>query len=109
MRKIPRSAAELIETLQWSEHMEDRLMSEHPSGFFVIIPKDVESVAPIFCSVCGCALSTVEDVKCHDSIGSCEHCRDKFFYQNREKWHEGWRPAVDNCVCAKIVIIDHDT
>lgn len=109
MRKIPESAAELIESLEWDDYVDNRLISNHPSGFFVIIPKELKQCAPIFCSVCRCSLSSVGDVSCHDEFGCCEHCKDKFYYPNRERWVSGWRPTVDSCRSMKTVVVEHNT
>lgn len=47
---------------------------------------------PLDCSFCKKLISTVEDVECLKKSNLCEICYDLYYYHNKEKWNNGWRP-----------------
>ena len=54
---------------------------------------------PISCGSCNQAIATVEDVQMMKKEKVCEQCYDMFYFTNKDKWKQGWRPklkTVDN-------------
>ena len=47
---------------------------------------------PLYCSSCNNILSTVEDVNMMKKEKVCEECYLIYYYSNKEKWKQGWRP-----------------
>ena len=107
LKMIPKCVTdESLKDLNWIEYPDDRLMSIHPSGFYIVVPKDCEPAVPIFCPVCDCALSTGEDVSACKELGCCEHCKDKWYYPNSVAWKDGWRPTEEIiCDYKKTIIV----
>lgn len=57
--------------------------------------RPVNSVSlSIDCPCCKKLISTVEDVESLKQINACEECNIVFYYQNKEKWLNGWRPKL---------------
>lgn len=98
---------ESLKTLKWDEYIDDRIYASHPSGFKIIVPKECDPAIPLFCPLCECALSTGEDVDTCRDLGCCEHCKDRWYYSNKKKWKNGWRPVIDSkCEHKKTLVID---
>lgn len=61
------------------------------NGIKFIRPIDSKSL-PLDCSYCKVLISTIEDVECLKKSNLCEMCYDLYYYPNKEKWDNGWRP-----------------
>lgn len=97
---------ESIKDIQFKDYFEDRKIGVHSSDFYVIIPKKYVEPNPIFCSICDCALATSEDQTTQEKLGCCTHCRDNFYYQNKDEWDNGWRPEKKkDCNHVKTLIV----
>ena len=108
LKMIPKCVTdENLKNLEWKDYLGDRVIAFHPSGFHVIVPKDCDPAVPLFCPVCQCALSTGEDVSTCRDFGCCDHCKDRWYYPNKEQWSTGWRPVQESrCEHKKTVIVD---
>ena len=63
------------------------------------IYKDIRFIRPIIhdtisidCPCCKTLISSIEDVESVKECGVCQECKQKYYYQNKEKWEKGWRP-----------------
>lgn len=81
--------------LEWKEYTNDRLIAEHPSGFYVVRPKESIQGRPIFCPLCDWFMNTHYDPESYEKFGCCESCAGSWAYPNIEKWKNGWRPSKD--------------
>lgn len=104
MKKIPGLPTEL-QDLEWKEYINDRLISRHDSGFYVIVPKDMKESQGLFCPVCDCVVTSSEDVTACAEKKACQHCVDRYYYQNAEKWKDGWRPEISSCDHKKTILV----
>ncbi len=52
----------------------------------------VHDYCPLFCKSCKNIISTIEDVEMMKKESVCELCYITYYYTNKEKWQEGWRP-----------------
>jgi hypothetical protein len=50
----------------------------------------------ISCSFCNKLIATVDDVQTMKEAKVCENCYDMYYYHNKEKWKNGWRPNIDS-------------
>ena len=46
------------------------------------------------CQICDKPICTIEDVESLKDKGACEHCILQYYYPNKEKWKNGWRPKI---------------
>ena len=49
---------------------------------------------PISCNSCKQAIATVEDVEMMKKEKVCQHCYELFYFANKDKWAQGWRPKL---------------
>jgi hypothetical protein len=49
---------------------------------------------PISCGSCSQAIATVEDVQMMKKEKVCEQCYEMFYFTNKDKWAQGWRPKL---------------
>jgi hypothetical protein len=82
--------------LVWKEYVSDRLIAEHPAGFFVIRPRTASTDAqPIFCPVCEKIMSTSFDDDAHKKFQCCDSCANRWAYRDPVRWNSGWRPSLE--------------
>jgi hypothetical protein len=60
-------------------------------NYDIVIPKDHKPV-PLDCEVCGFMMRDYKDVSSFYSAGCCSECELQWYFANKEKWEEGWRP-----------------
>ncbi len=74
----------------------DRLISEHKSGFFFIKPsKSVEKI-PLTCPHCKLMMKDASDPYYYREYKCCSGCAIKWAEgANKEKWLAGWRPSKE--------------
>ena len=44
------------------------------------------------CPICKKLISCIEDVEFMKKENCCEECHIVYYYSNKEKWENGWRP-----------------
>jgi len=49
---------------------------------------------PFFCPVCESPMGSSIAIEAYKRVGACDLCETYFYYLEREKWEEGWRPSV---------------
>ena len=54
-------------------------------------PVDFE-YCPLFCNSCKNVIATTDDVESMKKEKVCELCYITYYYVNKEKWNNGWRP-----------------
>jgi hypothetical protein len=81
--------------MEWKCYLNNRMISEHPSGFYVIKPADKEKSKPIFCPVCDFIMVGELDKSSYEKFECCDSCATIWAYPNKEKWNNGWRPSID--------------
>ena len=48
------------------------------------------------CQICKNLIYTVEDVERAKKENCCDTCYNTYYYGNKEKWKQGWRPKISN-------------
>jgi len=82
--------------MMWKPYLNDRLIAEHPEGFYVIKPVDyVMTADPLFCPVCDGIMRGAFDDEAYKRFSCCDKCANSWAYPNVEKWKQGWRPSSD--------------
>lgn len=85
--------------MTWKTYTNNRLIYEHPSGFFVIKPNEQQATQqPIFCPVCEYIMKTSFDDEAYEKYECCEACSNRWVYVNRERWTSGWRPTKEEII-----------
>ena len=79
--------------MEWKPYLNDRLIAEHESGFFIIKPAEIEPGKPIFCPLCEFIMNGLYDDEIWNKFGCCDSCANEWVYSNMESWREGWRPS----------------
>lgn len=47
---------------------------------------------PLYCKSCKNVIASIEDVDMMKKEKACELCYITYYYINKEKWNQGWRP-----------------
>ena len=47
---------------------------------------------PLFCNTCKNVVATIDDADMIKKEKVCELCYITYYYINKEKWEQGWRP-----------------
>lgn len=83
--------------MEWKSYTKDRLISQHPSGFFVIKPiqEEPNDRQPIFCPLCSHIMNSDFDSEVYSKFKCCDSCANNWVYSNKEKWLQGWRPSQE--------------
>lgn len=81
--------------INWKPYMKDRLIAEHPRGFYVIKPAEVNDSQPLFCPLCESIMRSEMDDDAYKKFTCCDSCATTWAYRNKEKWKEGWRPSSE--------------
>ena len=84
--------------MRWNSYTNNRLICEHPSGFFIIKPLDQPVGQPIFCPVCECIMRTCFDDEAYEKFTCCEACSNKWVYTNSARRVSGWRPTKEEII-----------
>lgn len=79
--------------MDWKPYTKDRMLADHPSGFSVIKPVEMEGGRSIFCPLCEAIMRTVYDDESYDKFGCCDSCAAKWVYPDVDRWMNGWRPS----------------
>ena len=70
----------------------DNETEEKVQGIARFIRPILFDFCPISCNSCNKAIATVEDVEIMKKEKVCEECYEMFYFTNKQKWEEGWRP-----------------
>ena len=81
--------------MEWKKYTNDRLIAEHPAGFFIIKPETTEDTQPLLCPVCKAFMNSFYDDESYKSFSCCDRCASTWARQNKDKWKEGWRPSEE--------------
>jgi hypothetical protein len=84
--------------IDWKPYTNDRLISEHSSGFYVIKPIETAEAQPLFCPLCESIMRSEMDEESYKKFTCCDSCAITWAYPNREKWNAGWRPTSEEVV-----------
>lgn len=84
--------------MDWKPYINDRLICEHPAGFFVIKPQEQPIGQPIFCPVCEGIMRTSFDDESYEKYTCCETCANRWVYKDKERWASGWRPTKEEII-----------
>lgn len=49
-----------------------------------------------FCSVCKNIIGSIQDFDTIKEFDCCESCYTLYYYPNKNKWNDGWRPDLNN-------------
>lgn len=79
--------------MQWKPYTKDRLIAEHPSGFFIIRPQLEEKSRPIFCPLCDHIMNSYYDEEAWKKFECCDDCANSWAYASADAWKTGWRPT----------------
>lgn len=78
---------------KWNPYSNNRLVYEHPDGFYIIKPKDAVNTVPLFCPICETIMLSFYDEGSFKKFECCDSCANYCVYPNMEKWKSGWRPT----------------
>jgi hypothetical protein len=81
--------------MKWRPYLNNRIIAEHPSGFYVIKSTEPSEGRPIFCPLCDSIMRTDLDEDAYKKFECCDSCATNWAYPNKEKWKDGWRPSSD--------------
>ncbi len=87
--------------MNWRPYIRDRLITDHPSGFVIIKPKDAQPPVDMFCAVCDHAMRSREDELDWQSYGCCNRCAQRWAHPRKEAWAAGWRPTEQQVLDAE--------
>lgn len=79
----------------WTSISRDRLIAEHPDGFYIIRPRVLGSVVPVSCPICHLLMRTSDDSLAFSKFDCCDACAARWAEPRREEWADGWRPSDD--------------
>lgn len=81
--------------MKWKNYTSNRLIAEHPCGFYIIKPAAENDAQPLFCPVCEVIMRSIMDDDAYKKFTCCDSCSIIWAYSNRDKWKNGWRPTSD--------------
>lgn len=81
---------------QWKPYTNERLIYEHPEGFFVIKEKDANNSLPLFCPLCDKISVTFYDEESLRRFECCDLCANLVIFPRLEDWKNGWRPTKED-------------
>jgi len=81
--------------MNWKPYIGNRLIADHPSGFKVIRPVDLEETQPLFCELCESIMRSAMDEDAFKKFKCCDSCATFWAYPNKDKWNDGWRPSPE--------------
>jgi hypothetical protein len=84
--------------MAWQPYLRDRLISEQPEGFVVIVPSDAGLTVPLACPICTRLMRTRDDEASWRELECCERCALTWAQPRLSAWKDGWRPTAEQ-VC----------
>ena len=73
--------------------IDSKTEEKYVDGIRYVKPIDLNPLR-LDCSVWKRLISSVEDVETCKSSNTCSSCYDLYYYPNKEKWENGWRPNI---------------
>jgi len=73
--------------------IDSKTEEKYLNGIRYVKPIDSQPLR-LDCSVCKRLIATVEDVETTKISETCVSCYDLYYYPNKEKWENGWRPNI---------------
>ena len=70
----------------------DRIIEK--KDFIIIIDKGFEK-QNFDCPVCKLCIRGLEDLESIEAYGMCKDCQEEFYWTNKIKWENGWRPKKE--------------
>tara|TARA_B000000557_G_scaffold92637_1_gene74914 strand:- start:1238 stop:1489 length:252 start_codon:yes stop_codon:yes gene_type:complete len=80
----------MSDTNEWKKVGKDHVILEK-KGFIFKKPINYETIS-YYCEICNSLIYTIEDVESYRDNKACIECFEKYYYNNKEKWDNGWRP-----------------
>lgn len=80
---------------EWKKYSNNRLICEHPAGFYIIKPEDMEVGQPLICPICSAFMNSFYDDESYQAFSCCDRCASAWARLNKNKWNEGWRPSAE--------------
>ncbi len=65
------------------------------NGLIIVLDSSYKS-SSYNCKVCDLIIRGLEDVIAINNYGCCSDCEDYFYWPNKERWAEGWRPKKED-------------
>lgn len=84
--------------MEWKSYLGNRLIAEHPEGFFIIKPENYQEENTLFCPVCTHLMKTSFDDETYSKYKCCENCANRWVYKNKKEWLDGWRPTKEEII-----------
>ncbi len=84
--------------MDWKPYPNDRLMTQHPSGFVIIKPVEDDTPTPLACPICEALLRSRDDEVSYRDYECCYRCAMNWAHARRKEWKEGWRPTPEQVV-----------
>jgi hypothetical protein len=82
--------------MNWKKYTNDRLIAEHPEGFYVVRPEEGSSDSmPLFCPLCESIMKNCFDEESYAKFECCDKCASNWAYPNQQRWRDGWRPTAE--------------
>ena len=77
----------------WKKYPDNRLIMEHPAGFFIIKPEELDRGQPLACPVCDAFMTSFYDDESYQKFECCDRCSSAWARPRQEQWKAGWRPS----------------
>ena len=81
-----------IRMLRW--FMDDPKIIE--TNNLIIVIDSGYSSKDFNCQVCGFIIRGLEDVTSVNNYGCCTDCEDYYYWPNKSRWEDGWRPKKED-------------
>ena len=82
--------------MDWKPYLKNRLVAEHPAGFFVIIPENSDPPVALSCPVCDRLLRSRDDETSYAEYACCHLCALQWAHARKVEWKSGWRPPSED-------------
>ncbi len=80
-----------LNNLTWYEISDTEEQAVDNQGNIYTREKNIDTL-PLYCNICDNMIATVEDIETMKNIGCCTECEIVYYYPNKQKWDNGWRP-----------------
>jgi len=77
-------------------YLHNRIIEEHPDGFYIITPEVFDLPTPLYCPVCSSLFRTSDDDQAWREDKCCYRCQLNWVSPRRAEWKRGWRPDFES-------------